>query len=142
MLGLAILIWVLIGSCLLLLNFSILKIGNARAMFGIFIIISGLCMYIYGLFSDNWLRWAGSIQILLGLFAPFFLKHTELQIFTSCTFLVGGPLIHYFAIILTNKRMTNKNSANKRLAEINSSRKTYAFYSIFWVTSVFLARNW
>ena len=114
--------WVVCGSGVLLVMFAEQNLPGTHMIFGFFIVLFGFCLYVFGLFSYPWFRWAGLIQLVLGICALFLLKFTAMQIYAACSFVIGGALIHFF----------NKNNLNTQ---------QLIFRSLSWVAAVWFSTS-
>lgn len=103
--------WLLMGAGTLL-TFAMFFFGGGYMIFGAWIILFGLGLYIHGLFSEEMLEWAGVLMILIGITSlASGLPQQTIQWIAASTFGIGCPVL---ALLLDRGRSL---PAWKRLLE-------------------------
>lgn len=86
--------WLVCGSGVMIMMYAAQNLPGSHELFGLYIVLSGFCLYVFGLFSYSWYRWTGIIQMLLGICALFLLKNYTMKIYAATSFIIGCTLIH------------------------------------------------
>lgn len=85
--------WMLVGIGTLL-TFSMFFFGGGYIVFGAWIVLLGLGIYVHGLFSEETLEWAGGLMILLGISAlASGLPYETMKWVAASVFGIGFPLL-------------------------------------------------
>ncbi|WP_455204090.1 hypothetical protein [Kaarinaea lacus] len=112
--------WLVCGSGVMIMVYAAQNLSGSHELFGLYVVLSGFCLYVFGLFSYPWYRWVGLIQLVLGLCALFLLKNYAMKIYAATSFIVGCTLI----------QLLDHNALNT---------KQLIARSLVWVTAVWLA---
>lgn len=85
--------WMLVGIGTLL-TFSMFFFGGGYIVFGAWIVLLGLGLYVHGLFSEEMLEWAGVLLILLGISSlASGLPYETMKWIAASVFGIGCPLL-------------------------------------------------
>jgi hypothetical protein len=84
-------IWMLFAFALLLDVYANIYLGGGRQMFGVYLLLSGIALSMFGLYSERWYRWSGIVLVLLGLIVMFILQPSNTsRLLTASIFIVGS----------------------------------------------------
>ncbi len=85
--------WLLVGIGTLL-TFAMFFFGGGYMIFGAWIILLGLGLYVHGLFSEEMLEWAGVLMILIGIMSlASRLPYETMKWIAASIFGIGCPLL-------------------------------------------------
>lgn len=85
--------WMIVGIGTLL-TFSMFFFGGGYIVFGAWIILLGLGLYVHGLFSEEMLEWAGALMILVGISGlASGLPYETMKWIAASVFGIGCPLL-------------------------------------------------
>jgi len=85
--------WLLI-SVGTLLTFAMFFFGGGYMVFGVWIILTGMILFVHGLFSEEMLEWAGALMILIGVMTlGFQLPFETTKWIAASSFGIGCPLL-------------------------------------------------
>jgi len=85
--------WLLI-SVGTLLTFATFFFGGGYMVFGVWIILTGMILFVHGLFSEEMLEWAGALMILIGVMTlGFQLPFETTKWIAASSFGIGCPLL-------------------------------------------------
>ena len=89
-------VWWLLIAMGVLITFGVNFFGGGYMVYGVWLVLLGLGLYVHGLFSEQILEWIGVIMILLGI-VPLALKlpFEELKWLTAATFGIGMPSLSF-----------------------------------------------
>lgn len=87
-------VWWLLMSVGVLLTFATFFYGGGYMIFAAWVVLTGLGLYVHGLFSEELLEWAGALIISIGIgMLAFRLNHTASQWVAASTLGLGLPLL-------------------------------------------------
>jgi hypothetical protein len=85
--------WLLVGMGVLF-TFAVSFFGGGYMVYGVWLVLLGLGLYIYGLFSEQILEWIGVIMIVLGVVAlSMNIPYSATQWLAASVFGLGMPLL-------------------------------------------------
>jgi hypothetical protein len=85
-------LWWLLIALVVVINIGMNLYGGGRFFYGITLVLTGIGIYVHGLFSRQMLTWSGAIQILLGLVMIALSPDTKLQKWVAASaFGIGFP---------------------------------------------------
>ena len=85
--------WLLVGMGVLF-TFAVSFFGGGYMVYGVWLMLLGLGLYIYGLFSEQILEWIGVIMIVLGVVAlSMNIPYSATQWLAASVFGLGMPLL-------------------------------------------------
>jgi hypothetical protein len=85
--------WLLVGMGVLF-TFAVSFFGGGYMVYGVWLVLLGLGLYIYGLFSEQILEWIGVIMIVLGVAAlSMNIPYSATQWLAASVFGLGMPLL-------------------------------------------------
>ncbi len=97
-------IWMLFAFAFLLDVYANLSLGGGRQMFGVYILLTGIALSMFGLYSELWYRWSGIVLVLLGLGIMFILHPGNMsRLLTASIFIVGSCAIALLQPLATNR---------------------------------------
>jgi len=89
-------IWMIFAFALLLDIYANIYLGGGRKMFGVYLVLGGIVLIMFGLYSERWYRWSGVVLILIGLVIMFMLQPSNTsRLLTASVFTAGGIGIAY-----------------------------------------------
>lgn len=87
-------VWWLLMSVGVLLTFATFFYGGGYMIFAAWVVLTGLGLYVHGLFSEELLEWAGALIIAIGIgMLAFRLNYTASQWVAASTLGLGLPLL-------------------------------------------------
>lgn len=87
-------VWWLLMSVGVLLTFATFFYGGGYMIFAAWVVLTGLGLYVHGLFSEELLEWAGALIIAIGIgMLAFRLNDTSSQWVAASTLGLGLPLL-------------------------------------------------
>ena len=100
--------WSLIGLGLLV-TLGMHFFGGGYMVFGVWMILFGLALFIHGLFSQQMLQWSGIMVVILGLSAVFLMVPFEVtRWLASSVFGIGMPVLSFMLEPKKNQAMTKR----------------------------------
>jgi hypothetical protein len=89
-------VWMLFAFAFLLDVYANNYLGGGRQMFGVYLLLTGVALSMFGLYSERWYRWSGIVLVLLGLGVMFILQPGNTsRLLTASVFIVGGCSIAF-----------------------------------------------
>lgn len=87
-------VWWLLMSVGVLMTFAMFFYGGGYMIFAAWLVLSGLGLYVHGLFSEELLEWTGALIIAIGVsMLAFRLNYTATQWIAASTLGLGLPLL-------------------------------------------------
>ena len=84
-------IWLIFALALLLDIFANTRLGGGRKMFGLYVVLGGMAMSMFGMYSSLWWRWCGAVLVILGMTLMFALDPGRtLRYSAASVYIVSG----------------------------------------------------
>lgn len=102
-------VWMLFAFAFLLDVYANNYLGGGRQMFGVYLLLTGVALGMFGLYSERWYRWSGFVLVLLGLGVMFIMQPSNTsRLLTASIFIVGSCSIAFLQPYAssTNRCMT------------------------------------
>ncbi len=98
-------IWLLFAFAFLLDIYAGIYLGGGHRLSGVYLVLSGIVLTMFGLYSEYWYRWSGIVLMLLGAGVMFMLQPgNTTQLLTASIFLSAGFAIAYLQPFATSKK--------------------------------------
>jgi len=97
-------IWMFFAFSFVLDAYANTHLGGGRKMFGVYVVLGGITMSLFGMYAERWYRWCGAVMIVAGLCMMFLIDPgNTLRLAAASVFFVGGVS----SSILANRAKTH-----------------------------------